>query len=59
MPSGFYKFNPKTLSFEKGTRAHDDAPDADEGAIWMLQKRTRLETFEPRCGHRRTSETIW
>ena len=49
----------QTLSFEKGTRAHDDAPDADEGAIWMLQKRTRLETFEPRCGHRRTSETIW
>ena len=49
----------QTLAFEKGTRAHDDAPDADEGAIWILQKRTRLESFEPRCGQRITSESIW
>ena len=49
----------QTLAFEKGASAHDDGPDADEGAIWILQKRTRLKTFEPRCGHRRTSETIW
>ena len=26
------------LSFEKGSRTHDDAPDADEGAIYLLQK---------------------
>lgn len=33
------------LGFEKGSRAHDDGPDADEGAIYLLQKRgrTRLE----------------
>ena len=49
----------QTLAFEKGASAHDDGPDADEGAIWMLQKSSRKKTFEPRCGHRRTSETIW
>lgn len=26
------------LSFEKGSRTHDDAPDALEGAIWMLSR---------------------
>ena len=31
----------QTLAFEKGMRGHDDAPDADEGAIWMLQRDTR------------------
>ena len=28
----------QTLSLERGSRVHDDAPDADEGAIWMLQR---------------------
>lgn len=32
------------LAFEKGSGAADDAPDADEGAIWLLQKHLR----EPR-----------
>ena len=31
----------QTLAFEKGMRGHDDAPDADEGAIWILQRDTR------------------
>ena len=29
------------LLFERGSRAHDDAPDALESAIWMLSQRTR------------------
>jgi predicted phage terminase large subunit-like protein len=47
------------LAFEKGGRAHDDAPDADEGAIYILQKRTRAETFTPRLGRRTTSKFAW
>lgn len=31
----------QTLCFEKGSNAHDDSPDADEGAIWLLQKTAR------------------
>jgi len=44
------------LCFEKGTNTHDDAPDADEGAIYILQKRTRVETFIPRFGKRNSSK---
>jgi hypothetical protein len=47
------------LSFEKGSRTHDDAPDADEGAIYMLQKRTRIESFHPSIGKRQTSKNLW
>ena len=45
----------QTLAFEKGMRGHDDAPDADEGAIWMLQRDTRTKSFTPSFG-RRTNE---
>jgi len=47
------------LSLEKGSHVHDDAPDADEGAIYILQKRTRIESFTPRIGTRTTSKNIW
>lgn len=40
----------QTLAFEKGSSAHDDSPDADEGAIYMLQKRSRTDAFQPRIG---------
>ena len=30
------------LLFEKGSKVHDDAPDALEGAIWMLSNRVRV-----------------
>lgn len=40
----------QTLSFERGTRAHDDGPDADEGAIYKLQGASRATRFEPRYG---------
>lgn len=32
------------LLFERGSRIHDDAPDALEGAVWMLSQRTRTST---------------
>jgi predicted phage terminase large subunit-like protein len=47
----------QTLAFEKGASVHDDGPDADEGAIWILQKRNRLESFEGSIGKRSHSKT--
>ena len=44
----------QTLSLERGSRAHDDAPDADEGAIWILQRNTRQEVFKPVVVKRRS-----
>lgn len=49
----------QTLAFEKGTRAHDDGPDADEGAIYKLQKQIRQETFKPRLGRRPSPKNTW
>lgn len=40
----------QTLALERGSRVHDDAPDADEGAIWILQRNTRQESFKPVFG---------
>jgi len=40
------------LLFERGSRAHDDAPDALESAVWMLSQRARCSnakfSFVPR-----------
>ncbi|MDR2652067.1 MAG: hypothetical protein LBC68_07090 [Prevotellaceae bacterium] len=47
------------LSLEKGSNTHDDAPDADEGAIYILQKRTRVESFTPRYGKRTNVKNAW
>ena len=47
------------LSLEKGSQTHDDAPDADEGAIYILQKRTRLENFKPVLGSRSSPKNTW
>jgi predicted phage terminase large subunit-like protein len=49
----------QTLAFEKGTHAHDDAPDADEGAIYILQQRTRVEAFIPRFGKQTPPKNSW
>lgn len=38
---GMQVLEEQLLMFEKGGRAHDDAPDALESAIWMLSQRTR------------------
>lgn len=43
----------QVLGFEKGTTVHDDAPDADEGAINILQKYGRSQTSKPRIGVRK------
>lgn len=48
----------QTLAFEKGMRGHDDAPDADEGAIWYLQKYTRVNSFTPSFGRRNNAKNI-
>ena len=48
----------QTLAFEKGMRGHDDAPDADEGAIWYLQKHTRVNSFTPSFGRRNNAKYI-
>ena len=37
----------QTLALEHGSRQHDDAPDADESAIWFLQRNTRIKDFRP------------
>lgn len=49
----------QTLALERGSRVHDDAPDADEGAIWLLQRYTRQETLQPIFGARQTAKNIW
>lgn len=48
----------QTLAFEKGTRGHDDAPDADEGAIWFLQRDTRVSSFTPSFGRRNNAKNV-
>ena len=49
----------QTLALERGSHVHDDAPDADEGAIWFLQRNTRQANFKPRFGRRPTSKNQW
>jgi hypothetical protein len=51
--------NEQLLAFSKGTSSAVDAPDADEGAINLLQKRARTMGFTPRIGQRPTSKNIW
>lgn len=46
------------LAFEKGSRAHDDGPDADEGAIYVLQKRGRARIGSSTMG-KRTHTNNW
>lgn len=48
----------QTLAFEKGMRGHDDAPDADEGAIWFLQRDTRISSFTPSFGRRNNAKNV-
>ncbi|MBQ3539937.1 MAG: hypothetical protein IJA46_08985 [Bacteroidaceae bacterium] len=48
----------QTLAFEKGMRGHDDAPDADEGAIWYLQRYTRVNSFTPSFGRRNNAKNL-
>ncbi len=43
----------QTLGFQKSATIHDDGPDADEGAIWILQNKGRQEAFPGRIGLRK------
>lgn len=49
----------QTLAFQKGMRGHDDAPDADEGAITTLQIHARVSAFEPIIGRNPAPKNIW
>ncbi len=49
----------QTLALERGSRVHDDAPDADEGAIYYLQRNTRQEIFKPVAIPRRPPKGMW
>ncbi len=44
------------LMFEKGSKSHDDAPDALEGAIWLLSKRTRNNDAPFKMGRRESRQ---
>ncbi|MCI7310564.1 MAG: hypothetical protein MR536_06920 [Prevotella sp.] len=49
----------QTLSLERGSRTHDDAPDADEGAIYKMQRYTRQQNFQPRFSGRPKPKNGW
>jgi hypothetical protein len=49
----------QTLAFEKGTRVHDDAPDADEGAIYIIQQSKRQAIYQPVLGSRPRPKNEW
>jgi len=49
----------QTLAIEHGSRAHDDAPDACEGAIWLLQRDTRQKEQQPIFTPRHLHSTAW
>jgi hypothetical protein len=49
----------QTLGFQKGASIHDDAPDADEGAIWILQNRGRQDKFPGKIGKRKRNRAGW
>lgn len=48
----------QTLAFQKGMRGHDDAPDADEGAIFLLQRHSRVSSFTPSFGRRVSARNL-
>ncbi|MGQ0737655.1 MAG: hypothetical protein ACT4OJ_01220 [Bacteroidota bacterium] len=39
------------MGFEKGSSINDDAPDADEGAWYRLDKKTFVQRFKPTIGY--------
>ena len=51
---GFEVLEEQLLLFEKGSKVHDDAPDALEGAIWILSNRTRVANAKYVVGERKS-----
>ena len=49
---GMMQLVEQLLAFEKGSRVHDDAPDALEGAIYLLNRRTMASSGSYRIGKR-------
>lgn len=49
----------QTLALERGSTVHDDAPDADEGAIYLLQKQHRNYSLPPIFGERPSPKNTW
>lgn len=49
----------QTLALERGSRVHDDAPDADEGAIWYLQRNSRHRDTPVITIPRRSPRNCW
>lgn len=49
----------QTLALERGSRVHDDAPDADEGAIYILQQSSRRASLSPRFSRRPSPKNAW
>lgn len=49
----------QTLAIAHGSSAHDDAPDADEGAIYLLQRSSRTESIPTSFGRRPSPKTMW
>lgn len=47
------------LSFQKGSRAHDDAPDALESAIWQLNRSHRIDSFPVIMHSRKEQRKHW
>lgn len=50
---GFEVLEEQLLLFEKGSKVHDDAPDALEGAIWQLANRIRTNNSRYVVGARK------
>lgn len=49
---GMVQLVEQLLMFEKGSRVHDDAPDALEGAVWLLNMRSMACASTYRVGRR-------
>lgn len=45
------------LGFERGSKLNDDSPDADEGALFLIQRSTQATSFRPKIGSRPTGRT--
>ena len=49
---GMMQLVEQLLMFEKGSKVHDDAPDALEGAVYLLNRRSMASSGTYRVGKR-------
>jgi hypothetical protein len=50
--SDMLKAKEQLLAIEEGSSTADDSPDADEGAIYILNQKSRFANFDVRIGNR-------